>query len=105
MQANKESTRDCVTQLILSTLANIAHVKCSRLRESVLLHSLLQFSRRLQHILFCQHPCTPVHTKGILAFGVLENVYCIVRIGVHGTHQPSRVVCADGDEAEVEWTS
>lgn len=50
--SKQRNTRDCVTQLILSTLANIAHIKRSRLRESVPLHSLLQFSRRLQYVFF-----------------------------------------------------
>lgn len=46
-----------------------------------------------------------MHTKRVLAFCVLKDIDCIMGIGVHGTHQPSRVVCTDGDEAKVEWTS
>jgi hypothetical protein len=37
-----------------------------------------------------------------LAFGVSENVDAVVRVGVHRRHDPSRIVCADWNQAEIE---
>lgn len=42
---------------------------------------------------------------GALASRVQEDVDAVEGVGVHGRHDPARVVGADGDEAEVEGTA
>lgn len=44
-------------------------------------------------------------THGAFAAGVEEDVDAVEGVGVHGRHDPARVVGADGDEAEVEGTA
>jgi hypothetical protein len=44
-----------------------------------------------------------MHTQRLLAFGILENVHCIVWIYVHTTEQMAWGVCTDGDQSQIKW--
>jgi hypothetical protein len=43
-----------------------------------------------------------MYTHRPLAFRVLEDIYAVEGIGVHGGHYEARVVGPDGDETEIE---
>lgn len=89
----------------LATLANVTNVKLALFGQIVPLQGLLQLPWWLQHVFLRQDPSTPMHAERALAFGVLENIDGVVRVCVHGAHYPSRLVCADRDQAEIKRTA
>ena len=66
---------------------------------------LFQLLGRLQDILLSKHPRTPMHTQRLSTLGILEYLHRVVRIGVHGTHDPSREIRSDGNQAQVEGST
>lgn len=84
-------------QLKLPTLPNITNIKNSLFSNMLLPQILPQLPRRLQNVLLSKHPRTPVHTQRSLTLGIFEDLYRVVWVSVHGTHDISRLVCADWD--------
>ena len=44
-----------------------------------------------------------MHAQSLVALGVPEYLYRVSWVGMHGTHDPSRLVRSDGDQSEIEW--
>ena len=66
------------------------------------LECLSQLLRRFKHILLRQHPSAPMHTQGLSALGILEDSDRIMRVCMHGAHEPPRIVSADRDQSQIE---
>lgn len=77
-------------RLNLPTLPNLTNIKHPFLRNVMLPQRLLQLLRRFQNIFLSKHPRTPMHTQRLSTLGILEYLHRVVRIGMHGTHDPSR---------------
>ena len=89
--------------LVFSTLSNFQNIKSPLLRQSQFIEGSLEFLRGLENVLLCENPRSPVHTKGLLTLGILEDVDSIMWISVRRTPYMAGTICPDGDQAEVEW--
>lgn len=88
--------------LKLSALTNVANVKDTNLGDILLAQRLLEHLGRLEHLLHGQRPRAPVDAHGAGALCVAKDLDRVVRVGVHSREGHSRVVCANGDQAEIE---
>jgi hypothetical protein len=91
-----------LSDLILSTFANITHIKHSLLLDPLPLQRLFQQRRWLQDLFFSKDPSAPMHTKRLFTFRVDKDIDTVKWIRVQRREHVSRVVGADGDQAEIE---
>lgn len=79
----------------LSAFSNLTHIEHPYFWYAASRESLFEQLRRLEHVLLCQHPSSPMYTHGSLASCVLKNVDAVKRIRMHGRHNPARILIKD----------
>lgn len=67
----------------LSTFSDITHVEHARFWYLTPAQSFLQYLRRLQDILFRQHPRPPMYAHRFPTLGILEDLNGVKGVGVH----------------------
>ena len=88
-----------------AALANVTNVEDSLFSDALSGQRLLKKPWWLEDVFFGQDPRTPMHAQCLCALGVGEDVDAVEGIGVHRRHDKPRFVRANGDQAEIEWST
>lgn len=88
-----------------AALANVTNVEDSLFSDALSGQRLLKKPWWLEDVLFGQDPRTPMHAQCLCALGICKDVDAVEGIGVHRRHYKPRLVRANGDQAEIEWST
>lgn len=94
--------KTCTEMSKLPAFSNATHVEHALLRHFKSLQRGLQLLWGFQNVLLSEDPSSPVHAKGLLAPGLLEDMHCIVRVDVRCTPHMAGRICTNGYQTEIK---